>query len=278
MSDDTATIKIINLTPLPLHVAWPYAQPAPLGSLENVDCSIPLQVRRHDEDRRHDEILAGKIDLAHDLGHGQRPIICTIDLDTTIAKGVLPSTITIDAAFVRDPPGVAGPAPKLKDFLDAYQQSGGQWPYQLQVINKTERFVDAYLLGTKEEKGTEHRWSQLEPGQTLQFPAQDGQLWQFRSPLSGEMIGMIKTRSGPEHSDSYTLTDEFRKGWLKYQNQISSERFSPLRIIGERRSSTPSRDDQAFITATAVRRDLLRLVPARRQYERGQGFRPSPRK
>jgi hypothetical protein len=37
-------------------------------------------------------------------------------------------------------------------------------------------------------------------------------------------------------------------------------RFSPLRIIGERRSSTPDRDDQAFITATTVRRDLSKEV------------------
>jgi hypothetical protein len=175
-----------------------------------------------------------------------------------MAKGALPSTITIDAAFVRDPPGVAGPAPKLLDFLDAYQRSGGQWPYQLQVINKTERFVDAYLLGMKEEKRSEHLWGRLEPGQTSQFPAGALQLWQFRSPLTGEIIGMIKTR--PIQSDSYTLTDEFCQGWLKYQNEISSERFSPLRIIGERRSSTPSRDDQAFITATTVRRDLSKDV------------------
>jgi hypothetical protein len=86
-----------------------------------------------------------------------------------------------------------------------------------------------------------------------------------RGALAGlnlEAIAEILVRNGTE--PPVILTDEFRQGWLKCQSQFavrsSAARFSPLRIIGERRSSTPARDDQAFITATTIRRDLSKEV------------------
>jgi len=187
-----------------------------------------------------------------------------IDLENMVrGRQLLPSIITIDTEFVHDPEKLPGEnCEYFTTEIDSYRRSDRQWPHQLTVINKTGRVADAYLLGMKEEKRFEKWFGRIEPGRTWQTPTLGGLLWQFRSPFTGEMIGMFMGQQN--NSERYTLTDEFRQGWLKYQNQFavrsSTTRFSPLRIIGERRSSTPEQDDQAFVTATTVRRDLSKEV------------------
>src|SRR5277367_501500 len=164
MSDNMATIGMINLTPLSLAVDMPPDHaPRSLRPFEAVDCPLWFELRRGNSNVRTKR--GNKITLTHAL---TRDLLSTIDVEMMVSGGqTLPSIITIDTEFVRDPE--KQPGPKCGDFIaeiDSYRRSGGQWPHQqLTVINETGRVADAYLLGMKEEKRFEKCLGRIEPGQ-----------------------------------------------------------------------------------------------------------------
>jgi hypothetical protein len=179
-----------------------------------------------------------------------------------IPKDPSVSIFTIDMAFVRNllraTPSYEAFAARVAEHSRVFHK---EWGRQLKVINNTDLVAEAYLLGVKGER----RFSQIEPRQTWQIAVEPRQLWQFRSPFSGEIIGMVvvTTREGEGFSsviETVTLTDEFRQAREAYQARSGAASpkpsFAPLRLIGERRKSTPGLDDQMFLTATVVRQDF----------------------
>jgi hypothetical protein len=60
--------------------------------------------------------------------------------------------------------------------------------------------------------------------------------------------------------DLHPLTDEFRQIREAYEKLPAESAFSLLRLIGERRKSTPGPDDQMFLTATTVRQDFSKAT------------------
>src|SRR5712671_3842574 len=168
------------------------------------------------------------------------------------------STLTVDAALIRDRLDV--------DFQQRYDRRGPAFPdalkydgldyntnHQLEVTNDSGRVVDAYGLNVNDEYAVS--WMpiglvlpadrdvlRIEPGQTRVILNNSYKLYQFRSSISNEMVGMAiagkgvmspgereglrKAGTTPEVLARYgteppvILTDEFRQGWLKYQNQF----------------------------------------------------------
>jgi hypothetical protein len=169
-------------------------------------------------------------------------------------------SFAIDTAFVRNP---RRPVPSYDDFsarAKAWSEAQGEeWREQLEVTNQTDRAADAYLLEAKGEK----QFARIEPGKTWRIAVERGQLWQFRN-ASGEILGMVIVATQRIRFnwsiEKLTLTDEFRLSRKAYQlrpaGPSSQPAFAPLRLIGERRKSTPGPSDQMFLTATTVREDF----------------------
>ncbi len=169
------------------------------------------------------------------------------------------SSFTIDTALLRTR---AKPASGYEACIAraAVARQENKYPgapppsFQLKVINNTDRTADAYLLGPNDER----KFGRIEPGQTWQIEVVSDQFWQFRT-LSGEVIGLMMTLARSwEQLETFTLTDEFRLSWKAHQEQSAASRsgFKPLRLIGERRKSTPGPDDQMFLTTATVREDF----------------------
>ena len=165
----------------------------------------------------------------------------------------LPSTLTIDSAFVRNQKILEQ---SYEQFTaDAARDGRGE---RLRVTNDTSHIVDAYWLGAKNER----RLGRIEPGQSWDAPTQRGQLWAFRSVFSGETLGMTMAAPGTGEwsTDTYRLTEGFREARLAFQERPADPSakpvFAPLRLIGERRRDTPGPDDQTFLTAVTVRQEF----------------------
>lgn len=154
-------------------------------------------------------------------------------------------TRVIDTAFLRA---------VLPGRTDAYGT--------LQVTNDTPGIVNAYLLGVTDEA----RIGQIRPGEVWRTPVNFSQLWQFRSAFSDEIIGMFVTPGGGFGGSlqlDLRLTDEFRRASRAYRSPNADPgtvAFSPLRLIGERRTTTPAMDDQTFLTVTVVREEFTNEV------------------
>jgi hypothetical protein len=273
MSDDGTSLRIVNLTPLPLVAHWmadthnDWVDARPLKPFVPVDYPWPVNYTWMAGSSRKDRIF---------VGHPASERVIQ-----GIAKDPSVSSFTVDTAFLRIPlPPVSSYEVFAAKAAAWSQAQGEEWREQLKVTNNTDRVADAYLLGGTDER----RFSRIEPGQTWQTAVERGQLWQFRD-VSGEIIGMVMVstrRQGFKWAiETLALTDEFRLGWQAYRRRAigtvgladafrlgwqayqerptepsSEPAFAPLRLIGERRKSTPGPDDKMFLTATTVRQDL----------------------
>lgn len=179
-------------------------------------------------------------------------------------QALLPPVVTIDLATIAH--GQEGPelnsADEYSERLADLRASGQR---VLQVINDTIHVADAWLC----HRAGARLMGRIAPGDTWETPHEPHLLWHFRTP-SGLTLGAYLesipewTRhieeSGRESPTRVTLTTTYLEAWRVYQQRPASSRsrrgLSPLRLIGERRASTPGPDDAQFIAASTVRVDI----------------------
>ena len=152
----------------------------------------------------------------------------------------------------------------------------GPLPYLgLEVHNNTGRFVNAYRLPAN---GNVFEQPQsIPPGKNQLFYGQND-VWFFHATFTNELVGIARIgadlrRSSPDRIFRLTLTDDFLQKWRDYPNRASENgldekhanaksapSFTPRRIIGEKRKTTPLPEDHGFVTATVVGREFSKEI------------------
>jgi hypothetical protein len=172
-------------------------------------------------------------------------------------RNSLPRIVTIDVANLAR---VLGPENRIQQFcneLPALKERGSN---DLRVTNETNQVADVYLLDLKGDR----LMGRIAPGGTWEHPAQPLMLWHFRTP-SGLTLGIWfhpTARMEPDRKPPFQvkLTEGFLDAWQAYQRRPQSAKGTrvqgPLRLIGEKRASTPGQDDPLFVSASTVRLDF----------------------
>jgi hypothetical protein len=175
-----------------------------------------------------------------------------------IEESSLPPVLTIDAALVTSTmgPGNTDINQAFLDELPSLKQRGSN---ELRVTNATSQFAAVWLLDP-----VGNRWiGEIAPGETWEHPSKILLTW-YVSTRSGEPLGMLahpipRLLPDPKPPFQLTLTTDFLERWRAFQAKKSEKDkrgLGPLKLIGEKRSSTPGPDDQIFISASTVGLDI----------------------
>jgi hypothetical protein len=170
-----------------------------------------------------------------------------------IDKSSLPPVLTIDLGLVTS---TMGPGySNNKQFLDELPSLKRRGSNELQVTNVTSWFATVWLLDPEGNR----RIGEIAPGETWEHPSKEFLIWYF-STRSGEPLGMLahpfpRILPDPKPPFDVKLTTDFLDKWRAFQGKKSEKdkrALGPLKLIGEKRSSTPGPDDQIFISASTV--------------------------
>jgi len=227
--------EVVNATPLDLTFTYDVIDPSghshqrregiPLPSLKAASLDLP------DGEIKTIRVAvqsASKMDLGRfEFEPGDPPLIITPDSLQWNAKEVLRKLQQI-----RTLPQIRIPGPEVS------------------FSNETDLHVDLYYKDEKEES-----YLTIAPRQ------KEGRYYVHcaciaRAALTGELLGMFVTGLTP--TQEMRITPAFRDDLYKMRSQglLPKMPFAPFRTLGLRRGSNPTRDDQAFITATTVRTEF----------------------
>ena len=179
--------------------------------------------------------------------------------DFWIFKSSLPPIVTIDYATLLRTIS-ANHSTHIQQFLKDLPTLKEQGSNELRVTNDTWYLAEAWLL----DRTGPRLMGRIGPHGTWQHPARPFQIWHFRtlSGLTLDMWAHPHPELEPERLPPFhvKITTGFMDAWRAYQQrpvQSKDKRgLGPLRLIGERRASTPGKDDQLFISASTVRVDI----------------------
>src|SRR5690349_6857231 len=176
----------------------------------------------------------------------------------SIDKSSLPLVLTIDVALVAS---TLGPHySRSKQFLDELPSLKQRGANELRVTNATSHVATVWLL---DPEGN-HPMGEIAFGENWEHPSKEGLLWYFRT-RSGEPLGMLVhpipkvLPDDPKPPFQVKLTTDFLEAWRAGQAKksgIDKRGLGPLKLIGEKRSSTPGPDDQIFISVSTVGLDI----------------------
>jgi hypothetical protein len=153
-------------------------------------------------------------------------------------------------------PGYPNYKQQFFDELPSLKQRGSN---ELRVTNATSQFARVWLL----DPGGNRAMGEIAPGETWEHPSKELLIWYF-STRSGEPLGMrahplSAILPEPKPPFHVKLTTDFLDAWRAFQAKKSEKDnrgLGPLKLIGEKRSSTPEPDDQIFISASTVGLDI----------------------
>ena len=175
-------------------------------------------------------------------------------------KNALPPVVSIDVASIPHTILRSSNDATIEQFLAELPPLKARGSNELRVTNDTSHVVEARLVN----KAGGRLMGRIGPGETWVHPARPFLLWHFCTS-SGLTLGMWVHPHPQEEPDAkppfdVVLTNAYLDAWRAYQQRpahtMGRRGLAPLRLIGERRASTPGPDDQQFISASTVRVDI----------------------
>jgi hypothetical protein len=148
---------------------------------------------------------------------------------------------------------------------------------RLKVTNGTRLHAEVCLLAShkQNDQKNDEKFFMLAPGDSIDLFTRNGSFWLFRAE-SGEVLGMAEGAKQPPRTylplyqqmqsewfrvpfDPYTITETFRDAAREYaakpryaSDSKVHQGIADVKVIGERRSTTPGPDDRMFMSTAVV--------------------------